>query len=371
MKKFLVAMGLAAFALVGCGDESSSFSGPNNDDSVVKSSSSVERTSSSSGDKVSDKVDELAESVELAEETSSSSKKAKSSSSKEDEDAKESSSSVKSKSSSVESPQSGSGGKTGASSSSSNYEDSDELSSSEMVTIESSDGSIYDNSSNTLTDLRNGLVYKTVTIGLGSSAQTWMAENLNYAYLGRTSSLDSSSFCYDDIASNCETYGRLYLWSAAMDSAGTFSSNGKGCGVGTACSASGLIRGMCPKGWHLPSNAEWNALFTAVGGKSTAGEVLKSQAGWCHSGNGSDAYAFSALPAGQRKTDGFFHSATVNISDCASEDRTYFWSSSEYDRDLDVYGSFAYSVRLSFNYSSAALSENYKSFGASVRCLKD
>ena len=116
------------------------------------------------------------------------------------------------------------------------------------------DASIYDPDENTLTDLRDGQVYKTVKIG----NQTWMAENLNYRYLGHTTRLDSSSFCYDDDPAYCDTYGRLYLWSAAMDSTGIIRGNtANGCGYNSECAPSGTVRGVCPKGWHLPSRAEW------------------------------------------------------------------------------------------------------------------
>ncbi len=78
-------------------------------------------------------------------------------------------------------------------------------------------------------ELRDGQVYRAVEIG----DQIWMAENLNYAYMVKTQELDPSSFCYGNKVENCEKYGRLYLWSAAVDSAALFSENGKGCGDGT------------------------------------------------------------------------------------------------------------------------------------------
>ena len=111
------------------------------------------------------------------------------------------------------------------------------------------------------TDSRDGQSYKTVTIG----SQTWMAENLNYK--------TDKSYCYGDVESNCSKYGRLYR-----------------CEVETPC----------PSGWHLPTKAEFETLLSAVGGESTAGAKLKSTSGWSNSGNGTDAYSFSALPAGFR-----------------------------------------------------------------------
>ena len=114
----------------------------------------------------------------------------------------------------------------------------------------------------TMTDSRDGKKYKTVKIG----SQIWMAENLNY----RT----RDSYCYEDKISNCDKYGRLYTWDAAITA--------------------------CPSGWHLPTHAEWETLVTAVGGESGAGTKLKSTSGWLKDGNGSDSFGFSALPAGER-----------------------------------------------------------------------
>ena len=206
----------------------------------------------------------------------------------------------------------------------------------------------------TLTDERDGQTYKTVKIG----TQTWMAENLNYAYLQPTKSLDSSSFCYNDSVSYCEKYGRLYLWSAAMDSVGEWSTNGKGCGYEKTCSPTYPVRGICPEGWHLPTETEFDALLTAVG--ATAGKMLKSTNGWKdnkgESGNGTDAYSFSALPAGYRDISGRF-----------SYEGYYarFWSSTE------DHSNYAYFMYLYYDYDNAFLNSYLKYYGFSVRCVKD
>ena len=200
------------------------------------------------------------------------------------------------------------------------------------------------NAEGTLTDSRDGQTYKIVTIG----SQTWMAENLNYK--------TDNSYCYDDETSNCSKYGRLYTWAAAMDSAGTWSSNGKGCGYGNTCSPTYPVRGVCPTGWHLPTQTEWNTLFTAVGGSSTAGTKLKSTSGWKSSGNGSDDYSFSALPAGDRYYDGNYHREGTNA---------YFWSSTE----VNSYN--AYSMYLNYGKDYASLYYDNKRIGFSVRCVMD
>jgi uncharacterized protein (TIGR02145 family) len=116
------------------------------------------------------------------------------------------------------------------------------------------------------TDARDGKTYRIVKIG----NRTWMAENLNYQ-------IPDSSWCYDDDTSNCEKYGRLYTWRAAV--------------------------GACPAGWHLPAYEEWDSLLDFAGGKETAGTKLKSGSpDW----DGADKFGFSAMPGGYRGPDGRF-----------------------------------------------------------------
>ena len=228
--------------------------------------------------------------------------------------------------------------------SSSSVKSSSSATSSSSEEAESSSSKTAKPTEGTLTDSRDGQTYKTVTIG----TQTWMAENLNYQ--------TANSYCYNDNASNCTKYGRLYTWAAAMDSAGTWSTNGKGCGYGKTCSPTYPVRGVCPEGWHLPTQTEWNTLFTAVGGSSTACEVLKSTSGWNSSGNGSDTYSFSALPAGGRYGDGDYIGEGYYA---------FFWSSTEYD------SYYAYFMDLYYYYDYAYLSYYDKYDGFSVRCVKD
>jgi len=211
-------------------------------------------------------------------------------------------------------------------------------------TAQSSSGETSE-SAGTMTDSRDGQTYKTVTIG----TQTWMAENLNYK--------TDSSFCYENEETNCTKYGRLYTWVAAMDSAGTWTTNGKGCGYNKTCSPIYPVRGVCPEGWHLPTYTEWYTLIMAVGG-SFAGTKLKSQTGWNDhydgtSGNGTDAYGFSVLPAGQYDGD---YNAEGSIA--------RFWSSVEYD-SYNAYYMLLYTDR------NVELHCTTKDFGLSVRCLQN
>ena len=175
---------------------------------------------------------------------------------------------------------------------------------------------------NLLTDSRDGQSYRIVTIG----SQTWMAQNLNYE--------TANSYCYGNTPSNCTKYGRLYTWAAAKTA--------------------------CPTGWHLPTKAEFETLFTAVGGSSTAGTKLKSTSGWNDyngkNGNGTDDYSFSALPAGLRNYSGDYDYEGGNAD---------FWSSTE------DYSSYAYNMRLYDIDDIAYLVSHSKYNGFSVRCVKD
>ena len=209
------------------------------------------------------------------------------------------------------------------------------------------------NSEKQFCDTRDNRVYKYVTIGEGATAQIWMAENLNYEM--------ELSYCYDNNAENCTQYGRLYTWAAAMDSAGTSSTIRKGCGYETTCSPTYPVRGACPSGWHLPAEEEFVQLIdnVAVGG-TDAGLLLKSSHGWAdangNSGDGTDDYGFSALPAGVRISTGKYE----------TQDRgTYFWSSSVEN---------IYNARVMFLKSENAVAGRAfasKSDAYSVRCIKN
>ena len=117
-----------------------------------------------------------------------------------------------------------------------------------------------------MTDERDGQTYKTVKV---NDNVTWMAENLNYAYLQPTAELDSSSWCGDFWNEDgCDVYGRLYLWSAAVDSAALFSDAMKGCGYYESsenwqkCPLDQNVRGVCPEGWKLPTYDDYINLMS-------------------------------------------------------------------------------------------------------------
>ena len=209
-----------------------------------------------------------------------------------------------------------------------------------------------------MTDSRDEKVYRTVKIG----NQVWMAENLNYADSVKTPSLKGKSWCYDNEAENCAVAGRLYTWAAAIDSVALYDGgNGVDCGSGKSCTLPAKVQGICPNGWHLPSEGEWQALFSTAGGKSIADMmlILVSQTGWYDGMNGSDALGFSVLPAGVVDSHGGFY---------AAGNEACFWSATEMITDGYVY---AYEVCLYKGTRYMGAYTNSKGGGFSIRCLQN
>ena len=165
----------------------------------------------------------------------------------------------------------------------------------------------------TLTDI-DGNVYNTVQIG----QQCWMKENLRTTkYPNNTpimhgnsySTTDSYWYYPNNSSSNKPTYGLLYTWPAVMNGASTSNTNPSG------------VPGICPDGWHIPSDAEWNQLldyaqgiwaWQCTGGSS--GKSLASTIGWENSDNAcalgnhpeiNNASGFGATPSGEYYSGGF------------------------------------------------------------------
>lgn len=202
----------------------------------------------------------------------------------------------------------------------------------------------------TLTDARDGQTYKTVKIG----KQWWMAENLNYNFA--EDGLDIRSYCYNDSAKYCEKYGALYTWAVAMDSAGLWSDDAKGCGYEAECSPKQPVQGICPAGWHMPDTTDWGVLRDILG--ENAGIMLKSQTAWYDDPQpGTDAVGFTALPGG-------LWYGILSEYEHESE-AAYFWSTSSY-KNIGVYYK---SVGIDLHYLKTGL--DYMNGRLSVRCLKN
>jgi uncharacterized protein (TIGR02145 family) len=208
-------------------------------------------------------------------------------------------------------------------------------------------------------DERDGTLYKTIKIG----NQTWMAENLNYGSMA-----SETKICYSNNESNCDTYGALYTWAMAMDLDSSCDT--------TDCSAQIETphQGICPEGWHLPTDAELKELEMELG----MSEAEANSTGWRGTNEGSklagnetlwgetrtivttpgfNDSGFMGLPAGNRSTDG----SSFNLLGV----HTYWWSSSQ--------SSATYSWRryLSRDYSDVFRLTFNKLYGFSVRCLRD
>jgi uncharacterized protein (TIGR02145 family) len=173
-----------------------------------------------------------------------------------------------------------------------------------------------------------GQAYRTVVIG----EQTWFAENLNYNVEGSRCYGDKNG---SDSKDRCSTYGRLYDWATAQT--------------------------VCPPGWSLPTEDDWDELSRYV--QSTSGcssscdaKLLKAASGWNSNGNGKNEYGFSALPGGGRLSGGSVGS--VGFSGI-------WWSASE------NYSDSAYYRGMLYVYEYASWYLNSKSYLLSVRCLQD
>lgn len=201
------------------------------------------------------------------------------------------------------------------------------------------DDEIYD--STAIHDKRDDNKYKTVVIG----NDTWMAENLRFAAPG--------SFCYEDKDIRCRSYGRLYPWTIAMRLPADYVDN----------SATGGImqehQGVCPDGWHMPTNEEWIALGQRALNmrKGGIGSALKNKEFWARGGAPiSAASGFNALPSGSRLADGEFMELGSS---------TYFWTAAGGDGMGAVYW---YLVNNRDEFTSA---EDFDNAAFSVRCVKN
>ncbi|MDP3149936.1 MAG: FISUMP domain-containing protein [Ignavibacteria bacterium] len=184
----------------------------------------------------------------------------------------------------------------------------------------------------------SGKTYHIVKIG----TQTWLKENLDIGtmVLGDQNQANNETiekYCYDNKPANCDTYGGLYQWDEAMKYVLTENA-----------------QGICPAGWHIPTEADYTKLSTAVSSNSN---VLKAIGQGTGSGTGTNTSGFSALFGGYRfPDDGKFYNAGQ---------ATYFTSSTQYNTtDANL-------IRLSSIDNVILPLQHVKQRGFSVRCLKD
>jgi uncharacterized protein (TIGR02145 family) len=188
-----------------------------------------------------------------------------------------------------------------------------------------------------------GKTYNTVQIG----TQCWMKGNLNIGSKipvtqEQTNNGVVEKYCYNDLEPNCDIYGALYQWNEMMQ-----------------YSTTGGVQGICPTGWHLPSDIDWTTLTSYLGGINIAGGKVK-EPGYIHwlspNTGANNECGFTALPGGFRFSNGSY-SSLGSI--------TYIWSSTEesslhsWVRDID------------YNNTKINRTADHKTAGFSVRCLKD
>jgi uncharacterized protein (TIGR02145 family) len=195
----------------------------------------------------------------------------------------------------------------------------------------------------TIADI-DGNVYDVIAIG----AQEWIGQNLKVTHFSDGSSIenitnstswvdtDTAAYCwYNNDISYKNSYGALYNWDAV--------DNGM----------------LCPEGWHVPSDGDWDVLINFIGGENVAGGKLK-EVGTTHwnspNTGATNDYNYTALPGGMRDQSGNFN---------LIQDQAYFWSSTE------AYPSSAWYRYLLKSSAKASRHHQGKMQGFSVRCIKD
>lgn len=210
-------------------------------------------------------------------------------------------------------------------------------------------------------DVRDGKTYTTVLIG----SQCWMAENLNVGTQITSNpvppnpsahqQLDNTvieKYCYNNTASNCTLYGGLYEWDEMMDYSPTDNGN------------PGTTQGICPIGWHVPTDAEWCELENTVENNTdqncnlvgfrgiTTGAKLKDNTTW----DGTNTTGFTSLSGGYRNINGSFLSFGVDAR---------FWTGTESAPNQSY-------VRFLRSGNNGSLrSDDDKNYGYSIRCIKN
>ncbi len=204
-----------------------------------------------------------------------------------------------------------------------------------------------------LVDARDGRTYRTVRIG----SRIWMAENLNFKGAGF-----DSGWAYNNSPDSARKYGRLYAWTSVVGLPDTCDS----AACGTLLSS--RTRGICPIGWHVPSEEEFQSLEMTLGMSAVdaatsgfrgkrEGANLKSRHAdtWREGLGGDDIYGFRGMPSGCFNAFGF---ETIHMDN-------FFWSATETD------SSAAMSRVLSYAYPQIYRQNYPKFWGFSLRCIQD
>ncbi len=195
----------------------------------------------------------------------------------------------------------------------------------------------------TFTDLRDGQIYNAVQIG----DQCWMGENMNigtmiYSTEEMTDNGIIEKYCYNNVSANCEIYGGLYQWNEMMG----------------YCATAG-VQGICPAGWHLPTDEEWTIITDFLGGELVAGGKMK-EIGTTHwnppNTAATNESGLTTLPGGYLNSNGSF----------LNQGNLGYWLSS-----TELSSSNAWSRIMSYYFGLVFRGGGNKADGFSVRCIKD
>lgn len=210
----------------------------------------------------------------------------------------------------------------------------------------------------TLVDPRDGKTYKIVQVG----TQWWMAENLNYSTSGsfvsgskKQSNNDSiDKYCLSDKKVNCDTYGGLYQWAEAIQYFDGASNK-----TFKQLSPTIIIQGVCPTGWHIPTNKEWRTMLESEGTiqESWSGVKLNMNAASWKNPDESYENSFKSLTGGMRDFVGSYSDADGRYG--------YWWTTSETNAS-ESWGYMLNSMEARVHYQ-----RHFKACGLSVRCVKD
>ena len=201
-----------------------------------------------------------------------------------------------------------------------------------------------------------GQVYNTIQI----FSQCWLKENLNVGTMidgvqPQTNNNIIEKYCYDNMPDSCTKYGGLYLWNEIMQ-----------------YTTQQGVQGICPSGWHLPTDEEWKVLEGAVDSRYSIGDTiwegtglrgidggmnLKATSVWRHYYYNKDLYGFSGLPGGCRGYYGVFSLFGLYSYWWTSTETNndYTWDRSLYDTNDEVFRTYSYKIGA----------------GYSVRCVRD
>lgn len=204
----------------------------------------------------------------------------------------------------------------------------------------------------------SSIVKKEIIEEVKIGKQIWMSKNLEVTTFSNGETIEEAkdskawrkagkegrpAWCYYMFKEeNGKVYGKIYNWFAVNDA-----------------------RGLAPKGWRVPSIADWETLVEALGGESVAAPKMKSTYDWSGNTNGDNSSGFNGLPGGhQIHADGIFTNLHADA---------YWWTSTESDDKMACYFDLSHNNKIYYNSSTSKYKNSHakKLAGLYVRCVKN